>query len=136
MVEVYDPERVFDGTTLLAIIGVGGPSRIVEIAMTGDVVWELELPQELAGSGETVWTYAHPTPLRTTRDCDRLPNGNTLIVGVKDEGDSVSTIDESTLIEVTSDGDVVWQLTLHGVAVDTSPGLFFKAEQLGSGSRD
>ena len=57
-------------------------------------------------------------------------------MGVKDEGDGTTTIDESTIIEVTPEGDVVWQLTLHGVAVDGSPGLFFKAERVGTDTED
>lgn len=83
-------------------------------------------------TGQTVWTYTHNRPLRTARDCDRLPNGNTLIVAVKDTRDDESAVDESTIIEVTQEGEVVWQLTLEGVSADFTPGYFYKAERIGS----
>jgi hypothetical protein len=83
-------------------------------------------------TGQTVWTYTHNSPLRTARDCDRLPNGNTLIVAVKDTSNDESAVDESTLIEVTQEGEVVWQLTLAGVSADLAPGYFYKAERIGS----
>ena len=37
-------------------------------------------------------------------------------------------------IEVTPEGDVVWQLTLHGISQNGRPGQFFKAERIGSAS--
>jgi hypothetical protein len=87
-----------------------------------------------AETEEEVWSYAHPTAFRTARDCDRLPNGNTLIVGVKgDEPASMDTdfVGESSMIEVTPEGDVVWQLTLRGYSAARSPGHFYKALRIG-----
>ena len=83
-----------------------------------------------------VWTYSHATPMRTSRDCDRLPNGNTLIVGVKNndttpQDTDENKIDESMMIEVTEAGEVVWQMTLAGVSADKSPGRFYKALRIG-----
>lgn len=58
------------------------------------------------------------------RDCNRLPNGNTLITAAR------------KIIEVTPEGDVVWQFGL----ADTVPELkdsaqlgFYKAERLSDG---
>lgn len=86
---------------------------------------------------EIVWSYTHPSGLRTARDCDRLPNGNTLILAVQYDGPNERTYDgddESTIIEVTPEGEIVWQLTLKGYAADLSPGFFFKAERIGAES--
>jgi len=86
---------------------------------------------------EIVWTYTHPTGMRTARDCDRLPNGNTLIVAVRHDGPSSLSYDdddESTIIEVTPEGEVVWQLTLKGYPADRQPGYFYKAERIGAES--
>jgi hypothetical protein len=90
-----------------------------------------------ADTGDTVWTYSHSSPLRTARDCDRLPNGNTLIVAVKNNdttsGDTdPEKIDESTIIEVTDEGEVVWQLTLQAISADGTPGYFYKALRIGN----
>jgi len=86
-------------------------------------------------TGAVLWAYRHASPLRTARDCDRLPNGNTLIVAVKDNDPTDADpglADESTIIEVTPSGEVVWQLTLTGAPADRSPGAFFKALRIGA----
>ena len=80
-----------------------------------------------------VWTYAN-TRLRTARDCDRLPNGNTLIVAVNNNGTSgVFTDDYSTMLEVTSGGQIVWRMTANTKPVGQAPGYFYKAERLYTG---
>ena len=59
------------------------------------------------------------------RDTNRLPNGNTLIIGL------------TAIVEVTPEGEIVWQLTL-GVTLDPSraAGLgFYKAERIGAETR-
>jgi len=74
-------------------------------------------------SGEVVWEY-YRSGLRTVRDCDRLPNGNTLIVGVlRDEDDSV-------VFEVTPAGSVVWQLKIKDAPAENQPGWFYKAQRV------
>jgi len=75
------------------------------------------------GSGELLWTY-HRDGLRTARDGDRLPNGNTLIVGVL-QGE-----EESVIFEVTPEGEIVWQLQLVGVPAWRKPGWFYKADRI------
>ena len=75
-------------------------------------------------SGEIVWQY-YRDGLRTTRDCDRLPNGNTLIVGV------MTPTEDSVIFEVTPAGDVVWQLKVKDTPTGTRPGWFYKAQRIG-----
>lgn len=78
---------------------------------------------EIDPSEAVVWTYTR-AGLRTTRDCDRLPNGNTLMVGVL-EGE-----EESVIFEVTPEGEIVWQLKLMDAPVGSGPGWFYKAERI------
>jgi hypothetical protein len=81
---------------------------------------------------QNVWTYAN-TSLRTTRDCDRLPNGNNLIVAVNNGGTASTTADDySTILEITSGGQIVWRLTLNTLVVGQSPGYFYKGQRLTS----
>jgi hypothetical protein len=65
--------------------------------------------------------------LRTARDGDRLPNGNTLIVGVL-QGE-----EESVIFEVTPEGEIVWQLKLADVPAWRKSGWFYKAERISQG---
>ena len=81
---------------------------------------------------EEVWTYPKGT-LRTARDCDRLPNGNTLIVAVDTGGTSAMTDDYSVMLEVTEAGETVWRMTANTKATGQSPGYFYKAERLTAG---
>ncbi|MCD4783627.1 MAG: PQQ-binding-like beta-propeller repeat protein [Candidatus Eremiobacteraeota bacterium] len=76
-------------------------------------------------TGETVWTYAREN-MRTTRDANRLPNGNTLFVSVRTD------LHESTMFEVTPDGTIVWEMLASGIDVSNSPGVFFKVQRLTS----
>jgi hypothetical protein len=79
-----------------------------------------------------IWSYSDSN-LRTTRDCNKLPNGNYLIVTV-DQGGTENDVsmddDTSIIIEVTPQGEVVWRLELQGAPVGQSPGWFFKAQRL------
>lgn len=74
-------------------------------------------------SREVVWQY-HRDNLRTARDCNRLPNGNTLIVGV------LAGPEDSVIFEVTPAGEIVWQLKLKNTPADRSPGWFYKAQRM------
>ncbi len=103
---------------LLVCLQNGSPDEAVEV--------DLE-------TGEVQWSYNHPS-FRTSRDCDRLPNGNTLIVGVDNGGtaNGVSMDDDySMMIEVTVEGEIVWALKVVDEAVGNAPGWFYKAERLG-----
>lgn len=80
-------------------------------------------------TGEMVWGYS-ADGIRRSRDCDRLPNGNTLIVTVLMGKDN-----KSTIIEVTPDGEVVWQMILDTPLAEENapgggPGYFYKAQRL------
>jgi outer membrane protein assembly factor BamB len=82
-------------------------------------------------TGEELWTYP-ADGLRTTRDGDLLPNGNVLLTTVDTGGTSEYRGDDiSKLIEVTSAGEIVWELQAAGIPVDQSPGYFYKAERFG-----
>jgi hypothetical protein len=72
---------------------------------------------------ELVWTYAR-TGLRTARDCNRLPNGNTLVVGV------LQPQEDSVIFEITPDGEIVWQLKIKDSPAINSPGFFYKCQRV------
>jgi len=74
-------------------------------------------------TGTSVWEY-HREYLRTSRDSDRLPNGNTLIVGV------LTDTNDSVIFEVTSDGEIVWQLKVKDTPAVNTPGWFYKAQRI------
>jgi len=79
-----------------------------------------------------VWSYSDDN-LRTTRDCDKLPNGNVLIVGVLLEYQGQNHV--SVIREVTPEKEIVWQLVLlDSPAVEPhgrpGPGWFYKAQRL------
>ncbi len=103
----------------------------IMVCLQNDSTYEvLEVDLE---TGEEVWSYDHPT-LRTARDCDLLPNGNVLITAVNmiedTQADNDYSNDISTIIEVTPDGEVVWQLVHRLIKDGVSPGWFFKAERV------
>ncbi|MFQ5489351.1 MAG: aryl-sulfate sulfotransferase [Phycisphaerae bacterium] len=103
----HDPEAL-PNDNLIVCLQHDTPHQVVEIdRATGELVWDFFLDG-----------------LRTARDCDRLPNGNTLIQGVLMEGD------ESILLEVTQEREIVWQLKLKDTPATGSPGWFYKAERV------
>ena len=79
-------------------------------------------------TGETIWTYTRDG-LRTTREADRLPNGNSLFVSV------LTDKQESVIFEVNTNGEIVWQLIDKGNPTGDNPGFFYKAQRIGSSSR-
>lgn len=74
-------------------------------------------------TGELVWTYAR-AGLRTARDCNRLPNGNTLVVGV------LEPQQDSVIFEITPGGEIVWQLKIKDAPANNSPGFFYKCQRV------
>lgn len=75
-------------------------------------------------AGEVVWSVDHSvTGYSLFRDADRLPNGNTLMVGI------------DRIVEVTADKEVVWQLDVTTKeTTDKSGGphkSLYKAERIG-----
>jgi len=106
----HEPEILPDDR-LLVCLQWDAPYQVVEIDRA---------------SGGLIWRYFRDG-LRTTRDADRLPNGNTLIVGV------LESSGESVIFEVGPEGETVWELRLVGVPVGRRPGWFYKAQRICSG---
>jgi len=107
----HDPEILSDNHLLIALQN-DSPYSAVEIDRS---------------TGENVWHFS-ASGLRTTRDADRLPNGNTLLV-------TVSTVvpgSESRIIEVTPSGEVVWRLRIINAPVGMTPGWIYKADRIGT----
>lgn len=105
-VDQHDPEVLPDGNILLA--NHDRPHRAVEFDLkTGEIVWES------AGFEQSA------TPVR---DANRLPNGDTLITA------------STKIVEVTAEGEIVWQLTLKGATfagLEAAARGFYKAERIG-----
>lgn len=59
-------------------------------------------------------------------DCDLLPNGNRLLVS----GSSASGNTETRLMEVTADGEVVWQVWLRGEGQSEATVSSFQADRI------
>jgi hypothetical protein len=129
-VSIYKPEKVWNGTTLLADNHNLEHPRIMEINMKGEVVWQYIVPQalrqftnpgfdvklssndtilfvlprngvyEINRKGEVVWSYLTE---KISHDADRLSNGNTLLVfGASDQ------IQDAQVKEITPNGQIVW----------------------------
>lgn len=129
-VDIYKPDKVWQGTTLFADYHKQGMARIVEVNMQGEIVWEYVLPNELTRytnpgfdvellpnnnilfllpskgvyevnrKGNIVWSYPDS---KVSHDADRLPNGNTLINFGNNDGK-----DDTQVKEVNPEGKVVW----------------------------
>ncbi|MCP4589252.1 MAG: PQQ-binding-like beta-propeller repeat protein [bacterium] len=103
----HEPEALPDDH-LLICLQHDTPHQAVEIDRdTGEVVWEFFVEG-----------------MRTARDADRLPNGNTLIQAV------MMPDDESVIFEVTAGGEIVWQLKLKDSPATGTPGWFYKAQRV------
>ncbi|MHC4444596.1 MAG: aryl-sulfate sulfotransferase [Planctomycetota bacterium] len=106
----YDPHEpeLRSNDHLLVCLQRTAPYQVVEIDRS---------------TNQPVWEY-YREGLRTSRDCDRLANGNTLIVGVLEPDD------ESVIFEVTPAKEIVWQLKVKDVPATDSPGWFYKAQRI------
>ncbi len=129
-VDIYQPDMVWAGTTLLADNHIRERPRIIEVNMLGEIIWEYQLPQdvrqytnpgfdverlpnnnillllplkglyEIDRNGNTVWSYLDK---QVSHDADRLPNGNTLVVfGGEDEAS------DAQVKEINPKGEIVW----------------------------
>lgn len=128
IVDVYDPDRVWAGTTLLTDKHTG-KARLIEVNMLGEIVWEYKLPAEwgekIVGfeveplpnrnvllaitnrglyevdrDGTIVWSHQDP---KISHDADRLANGNTLYVFGSNDQKS-----DAQVKEVNPAGEQVW----------------------------
>lgn len=130
-IELYKSQKACKGTTLLADNHIQGRSKIIEVDMNGDIVWEYPIPSHLAAYtnpgfdvealangnilfvlplngiyeinrlGEVVWSHLDA---KVTHDADRLPNGNTLYVF---GGDDQKT--DYQVKEIDAHGEIVWR---------------------------
>jgi hypothetical protein len=131
VVTVHNKEKAWAGTTLFSDNHNPAKTRVVEVNMQGEIVWEYVLPAEfkqftnpgfdverLANKnilitlprkgiievnrkGEIVWSYMDA---QISHDSDRLPNGNTLMVfGCYD------TINDAQVKEISPSGEIVWK---------------------------
>lgn len=95
----------------------------VLVALQHESPWqavEIEWP-----TGAVVQTIYVPG-LRTTRDADRLANGNILLMGVLNQNGT----EDSVILEVAPDGTVVWQVRLVGYSETMTPGFIYKAQRV------
>jgi hypothetical protein len=130
LVDIFVPEKAWQGTTLFADNHDPARPRIVEVNMRGEVTWEYDLPAELRSytnpgldveplpngnilfllprngvyeitrGKQIAWKYLDP---KVSHDADRLPNGNTLIAfGAGD------TLEDMQVKEVNPRGELVW----------------------------
>ncbi|UCD27979.1 MAG: aryl-sulfate sulfotransferase [Planctomycetota bacterium] len=106
----YDPHEpeIHSNDHLLVCLQHDTPYQVVEIDRA---------------TNQPVWEY-YREGLRTSRDCDRLPNGNTLIVGV------LEPAQDSVIFEVTPEKEIVWQLKVKDVPATKRPGWFYKAQRI------
>ncbi len=130
IVDAYQPDRVWAGTTLLPDNHNPDKPRIIEVNMLGEIIWEYLVPPDLKRynnpgldvellpnghilyvlprngvyeidrSGKIVWSYLTK---KISHDADRLPNGNTIFVFGADDQKS-----DAQVIEVNPKSQVVW----------------------------
>jgi len=129
-VDIYNPDKAWYGTTLLADNHRPEQPRIIDVNMQGQIVWEYVLPQnlrrftnpgfdvewlpnnnillvlplkgvyEISRDGDIVWSYLDK---KVSHDADRLPNGNTLVVfGGRDQ------ISDAQVKEIDPKARIVW----------------------------
>jgi len=129
-IDIYHPDKAWNGTTLFADQHNPDRPRIVEVNMRGEIVWEYILPgylrqytnpgfdvellsnnnilfvlprngvYEIDRNGNIVWSYLTN---KVSHDADRLPNGNTIFVYGADEKS------DPQVTEVNSKGKIVWK---------------------------
>ena len=106
-VDIYKPDKAYSGTTLFADLHKTNRIRVIEVNMSGEIVWQYLLPKNLMAytnpgfdaeiidngnllmllplkgvyeinrEGKLVWRYLNK---KLSHDADRLANGNTLVV--------------------------------------------------------
>ncbi|MBN2120875.1 MAG: aryl-sulfate sulfotransferase [Candidatus Omnitrophica bacterium] len=129
-VDVYNPDKACNGTTILADNHIPEKPRVIEVDMEGRIVWEYLLPAglkrytnpgfdvealsngnvlltlpgkglyEINREGNVVWSYLDK---KVSHDADRLPNKNTLVVYGNDD-----TADDAQVKEISPQGALVW----------------------------
>ena len=130
-VTVYQPDKVWPGTTIFPFNLDPDNPRIIEVDMEGNIVWQYSVPAslrhntnpgwdvepldngnllilypgygvvEMDRQGQVVWQYLDS---KVSHDADRLSNGNTLVVCGNNDVQG-----EAEVKEVNPQGEVVWQ---------------------------
>jgi outer membrane protein assembly factor BamB len=88
-VNVYNPKRAYNGTTIFADNSREGNPRIVEVDMNGKLVWEYQIPSMLF--------TGFRRKNNIVMDVEKLPNNNILF-----------NIQKKGIYEVDRHGNVVW----------------------------
>jgi hypothetical protein len=125
-VDVYEADKVYQGTTLLTDRHNSEKMRIIEVNMLGEIVWGYLVPPgivaasdvewlpnnnilfvsdrrgifEVNRQGKIVWSYETD---KISHDADRLPNGNTIFVWGYPDG-----VDDAQVTEINPEGEIVW----------------------------
>jgi len=129
-VEIHNPSKAYEGTTVFGDNHDLDSPRIVELNMNGEIIWEYAIPwhlrsytnpgfdvevlpsnnvlfvlpgngiYEIDRQGKIVWSHLDQ---KVSHDADRLPNGNTIYVF--GNGDKKK---DAQVKEVNSDGKIVW----------------------------
>ncbi len=130
-VDIYDPQKACDGTTMFADLHDMENPRIIEVDMQGNIVWEYKVPDDLKKfhspgmdveyltdddhilfvlPGKGVYEIDRAGTVIWTRqddkishDADRLPSGNTIYIF----GDN-DTQNDPCVKEVNPSGQIVW----------------------------
>jgi hypothetical protein len=130
IVDIFVPEKVWQGTTLISDNHNLQRPRIIEVNMRGEIVWEYLIPEhlkrytnpgfdvdwlpnnnilfvlpkdgvyEIDRKGNVIWSYKDD---KISHDADRLPNGNTLVVW--GGGDQIG---DAQVKEINPKGKLVW----------------------------
>lgn len=130
ILDINDPKRTWNGTTLFADLQKRERPRILEVNMLGEIVWQYVLPENLKAytnpgldvellsnnnilfvlprkgvyevnrRGDVVWLHLDT---KVSHDADRLSNGNTLLIwGGGDE------VNDAQVKEVNPKGEIAW----------------------------
>ena len=129
-VDIHNPSKAYEGTTILADNHDLNFPRIVELNMKGEIVWEYALPSQMRSytnpgfdvevlpsdhvlfvlpgkgiyeinrKGKVVWSHLDK---KVSHDADRLPNGNTLYVFGNEDKKK-----DAQVKEVNPAGQIVW----------------------------
>ena len=130
-IDIYKKNKSIEGTTIFADFHNSKTTRIIEVNMNGEIIWEYIIPAQLKRytnpgfdvewlpnnnilyvlpgngvyeinrEGKIVWQYKTQ---KISHDADRLVNGNTLFCF--GGGDNKN---DPQIQEVNEDGKVVWQ---------------------------
>ena len=129
-VDIYDPAKAWNGTTIFADNHDRDAPRIVQLNMKGEIIWEHAVPShlrrytnpgfdvellptdtilfvlpgkgiyEINRNGKIVWSHLDP---KVSHDADRLSNGNTLYAFGNEDQKA-----DAQVKEVDSGGRLVW----------------------------